>query len=80
MSGRILAWAVVILGGGAIASGLGFYKYAEIEAAAAAAAAAPEMAESVEAVRVRNGVWTASARAVGTVVALRHVELRNELA
>jgi membrane fusion protein (multidrug efflux system) len=80
MSGRILAWALVILGAGAIAGGLGFYKYAEIEAASAAAAAAPETAEAVEAVQVRRGAWAASARAVGTVVALRQVEIRNELA
>jgi len=80
MTGRILAWVVVILGAGAIAGGLGFYKYAEIEAATAAAAAAPEAAEAVEAVRVHSGHWTASARAVGTVVALRQVEIRNELA
>ncbi|WP_444858033.1 efflux RND transporter periplasmic adaptor subunit [Sphingosinicella sp.] len=71
---------VVILGAGAVAGGLGFYKYAEIKAATAAAAAAPEAAEAVEAVRVRSGHWTASARAVGTVVALRQVEIRNELA
>lgn len=80
MAGRILAWMAVILGAGAIAGVLGFYKYAEIEAATAAAAAAPEAAEAVEAARVRTGVWTASARAVGTVVALRQVEMRNELA
>jgi membrane fusion protein (multidrug efflux system) len=80
MSGRILAWIVVIVGAGALAGGLGFYKYAEIEAATAAAAAAPEAAEAVEAVQVRSGVWTTSTRAVGTVVALRQVEIRNELA
>jgi membrane fusion protein (multidrug efflux system) len=80
MAHRILAWIAVLFGAGAIAGGLGFYKYAEIEAATAAAAAAPEMAEAVEAVRVRSGTWTASARAVGTVVALRQVEIRNELA
>jgi membrane fusion protein (multidrug efflux system) len=71
---------VVILGAGAIAGGLGYYKYAEIEAAAAATAAAPEPAEAVEAVRVHSGEWMATARAVGTVVALRQVEIRNELA
>jgi membrane fusion protein (multidrug efflux system) len=80
MAGRILGWVVVILGAGAIAGGLGYYKYAEIEAAAAATAAAPEPAEAVEAARVHSGEWTATARAVGTVVALRQVEIRNELA
>jgi membrane fusion protein (multidrug efflux system) len=80
MSGRIVAWVFVVLAAGAIAGGLGFYKYTEIEAAAAVSAAAPEAAEAVEGVRVRRGVWAASARAVGTVVALRQVEIRNELA
>jgi membrane fusion protein (multidrug efflux system) len=62
------------------AGGLGYYKYAEISAAIAAAKAFPEPREAVEAVRVRRGEWAASTRAVGTVVALRQVELRNELA
>jgi len=60
--------------------GLGTYKYGEIKAAVAAAEAAPEPQEAVAAVRVRQGAWTATARAVGTVVALRQVEIRSELA
>jgi membrane fusion protein (multidrug efflux system) len=69
----------VLLAIGGAAGGLGYYKYAEISAAIAAAEASPEPREAVEAVRARRGEWAASTRAVGTVVALRQVEIRNEL-
>jgi membrane fusion protein (multidrug efflux system) len=74
-----LAWVAVLLAIGAVAGGLGYYKYMEISAAIAAAEAAPEPREAVEAVPVRRGEWADSTRAVGTVVALRQVEIRNEL-
>jgi membrane fusion protein, multidrug efflux system len=74
-----LAWVTVLLAIGGTAGGLGYYKYMEITAAIAAAQAAPEPREAVEAVQVRRGEWAASTRAVGTVVALRQVEIRNEL-
>ena len=77
---QAVAWAAVAAGIAGVVGGLGFYKYGQIQTAVAAAAAFPEAQESVEAVRVRRGEWTATARAVGTVVALRQVELRNELA
>ena len=80
MARHLLAWFAVLLAIGGTAGGLGYYKYAEISAAIAAAEAFPEPREAVEAVRVRRGEWAASTRAVGTVVALRQVELRNELA
>jgi membrane fusion protein, multidrug efflux system len=80
MARHSLAWAAVMLAVAAMAGGLGYYKYAEISAAIAAAEAFPEPREAVEAVRVRRGEWAASTRAVGTVVALRQVEIRNELA
>ena len=80
MARHSLAWAAVMLAVAATAGGLGYYKYVEISAAIAAAAASPEPREAVEAVRVRRGEWAASTRAVGTVVALRQVEIRNELA
>jgi membrane fusion protein (multidrug efflux system) len=79
MARQSLAWIAVLLAIGATGGGLGYYKYAEITAAIAAAEAFPEPQETVEAVRVRRGEWAASTRAVGTVVALRQVELRNEL-
>lgn len=74
-----LAWVAVLLAIGGTAGGLGYYKYMEISAAIAAAEASPEPREAVEAVRARRGEWAASTRAVGTVVALRQVEIRNEL-
>ncbi|MEZ5935393.1 MAG: efflux RND transporter periplasmic adaptor subunit [Alphaproteobacteria bacterium] len=77
---RVLAWIVLLLACLGAAGGLGFYKYSEIQTAMAAAAAAPEPRESVEAVRVTRGAWSATTRAVGTVVALRQVEIRSELA
>jgi membrane fusion protein (multidrug efflux system) len=80
MARHSLAWAVVVLAVATTAGGLGYYKYVEISTAIAAAEASPEPSEAVEAVRVRRGEWTASTRAVGTVVALRQVEIRNELA
>jgi membrane fusion protein (multidrug efflux system) len=79
MSRQGLAWLAVFLGIAGVAGGLGYYKYAEIQTAIAAAAAFPEPRESVEASRVRRGEWTPTANAVGTVVALRQVEVRNEL-
>ncbi len=79
-SGRFVAWLVVVSGIAGVAGGLGFYKYGQIQNAIAAAAVLPEPQETVETVRVRRGEWTATAKAVGTVVALRQVEIRNELA
>lgn len=77
---RVLAWLAVLLGIVGILGGLGYYKYVEIQTAIAAAAAFPEAQESVEAARVRRGEWAPTAGAIGTVVALRQVEIRNELA
>jgi len=79
-SRRFLAWLLVILGMAGIVGGLGYYKYGQITAAIAAAEAFPEAQETVEAVHPRRGEWVATAKAVGTVVALRQVEIRNELA
>ena len=79
MARQSLAWAAVMLAVALTAGGLGYHKYAEISAAIAAAKASPEPREAVEAVQVRGGEWSASTRAVGTVVALRQVEIRNEL-
>jgi len=78
MSRQILAWLAVVLLIVGVVSGLGYYKYAEIQTVMAASF--PEPQESVESVRVRRGEWAPTARAVGTVVALRQVEIRNELA
>ncbi|MFM9843282.1 MAG: efflux RND transporter periplasmic adaptor subunit [Dongiaceae bacterium] len=80
MRRQAVAWLVVLVGIFAVVGALGYHKYAEIQGAIAAAAAFPEPQETVESVRVRRGEWVATARAVGTVVALRQVEIRNELA
>lgn len=77
---HLAAWLIVGLVAIGIAGGLGFYKYKQFEAAIAAAGSFPEPSESVVAVRARKGEWSASAQAIGTIVALRQLELRNELA
>jgi membrane fusion protein, multidrug efflux system len=77
---RALSWLGVLLAMAGIAGALGYHKYAEISAAMAAASTAPEPQEAVEAVRARRGEWVQTSKAVGTVVALRQVELRSELA
>jgi membrane fusion protein (multidrug efflux system) len=80
MARRAFAWLAVLLGMAGIAGALGYYKYSELTRAIAATASVPEPQESVEAVRVRRGEWAQTAKAVGTVVALRQVDMRNELA
>lgn len=77
---RIVAWFLVVLAMAATVGGLGYYKYAQISAAIAEAEAYPEPQETVEATLVRSGEWSATTRAVGTAVAQRRVNLRNELA
>lgn len=80
MSGRMKAWLAVAVCMVVVAAGLGYVKYAEIQTAIAAAQSFPEPSEAVEMTKVRRGEWSASSQAIGTVVALRLVELRNELA
>lgn len=77
---RAGAWLAVILAIGGIAGALGFYKYNEIEAATAASQATPEPVEAVVSVRARDGEWSTSTRAIGSVIALRQVDLKNEIA
>jgi membrane fusion protein, multidrug efflux system len=66
------------IGGGAIA--LAAWKSSALHASAAAAAAMPEPAEAVTAAVATEREHRASATAIGTVLALRSVTLRNELA
>ena len=77
---HIFAWMLVILAIAAVAGGLGYYKYNEIQIAIAAGQATPEPVEAVQSTRARQGEWSASTRAIGSVVALRHVEIKNEIA
>lgn len=62
----------------AIAGGLGWLKYQQISQAMAQGAAMPEPMETVEVATVQAGEWSATSRAVGTVVALREVVMMNE--
>jgi membrane fusion protein (multidrug efflux system) len=71
---------VVILAIAGITGGLAYYKYSEIQVASAQSANAPEPMESVASVRARRGEWSATTRAIGTIVALRQLEVRNEIA
>ena len=77
---HIFAWMLVILAIGVTAGGLGYYKYSEIQTAIAASQNSPEPSEAVQSVRAHTGEWSATTRAIGSVVALRHVEIRNEIA
>ncbi len=77
---RAFAWLFLILAVAGIAGGLGLYKYREIQSAIAASQGSPEPVESVHSARARDGQWSASTRAIGSVVALRHVEIKNEIA
>lgn len=77
---HVVAWLLVVLAIAGIGGGLGVYKYNEIQRAIAASGAAPEPSEAVLAVRAREGQWTAASRAIGSITALRQVEIRNEIA
>lgn len=76
----VKSWAVVVTGIVVTTAALGGFKYLQISSAIAEAMAMPEPMETVAAATVRAGTWSASSRAVGTVVATRQVVLRNELA
>ncbi|MGE0255466.1 MAG: efflux RND transporter periplasmic adaptor subunit [Alphaproteobacteria bacterium] len=80
MSGQVKAWLAVAACIVVVAAGLAYVKYAEIQTAIAAAQAFPEPSEAVEVAKVRRGEWSATSQAIGTVVAVRQVEMRNELA
>jgi membrane fusion protein (multidrug efflux system) len=71
-----LLLAIVIAG----AVVLGVWKYGAIQAASAAAASQPEPMESVMAAAAKPRQHTPSTTAIGTVIALRSITLRNELA
>jgi membrane fusion protein (multidrug efflux system) len=78
-TGKRIASVVLIaavLAGGAV---LGLWKFASINAASAAAASQPEPMESVMAATARERKHSPTTTAIGTVIALRSVTLRNEL-
>lgn len=76
---HLFAWMMVVIAIAGISGGLTLYKQREFEAANAAAAQGFEPAAAVVTVRARKGSWSATSRAIGTVVAQRQIELRNEL-
>lgn len=69
---------LAVLGGGAAV--LGLWKYISISAASAAAANQPEPMESVMAATAEQRLHRPTTAAIGTVLALRSITLRNELA
>lgn len=77
---HISAWLTVLVAMAGISAALVAYKRQEFSSAKAAADASPEPVEAVSSVRARTGTWSASTRAIGTVVAKKQLELRNELA
>ncbi|MDP6376135.1 MAG: efflux RND transporter periplasmic adaptor subunit [Pseudomonadales bacterium] len=73
-------WIAVIVISAAVAGGLGYYKYQQIQAAIAMAAAFPEPIEAVEVFVSREELWQPVTSVTAEVVARRSVTLRNELA
>jgi membrane fusion protein (multidrug efflux system) len=68
---------LVVLG---IAAGLGFYKYTAIQKAIAAGANRPEQMESITVAVAAEREHRRTTTAIGTVMALRSITLKNELA
>jgi membrane fusion protein (multidrug efflux system) len=77
---QIAGWLTVIAAIAGISGGLAYYKYMEFEAGRAVAAATPEAATFVAMGHAREGQWAPTTRAIGTVVAKRQLEIRNEIA
>jgi RND family efflux transporter MFP subunit len=71
-----IALLTVVIG---FAVALGLWKYISISAASAAAANQPEPVESVMAATAQERAHRPTTAAIGTVVALRSITLRNEL-
>jgi membrane fusion protein (multidrug efflux system) len=78
--GRLIGTVVLFAAIGAAAYGLWTFKKAGFAASAAAAAAAPEPQELVEAALPARRTFQRTTTAIGTVLALRSVDLANETA
>jgi membrane fusion protein (multidrug efflux system) len=76
----LLSWLIVLAAMAVIGGGLFYYKHKEIEAANAAASTPWEPSVAVASSLARAGTWSTTTSAIGTVVALRVLELRNETA
>jgi membrane fusion protein, multidrug efflux system len=70
----VLLVAVVVLG-----AALGIWKYTSVQAASAAASSHPEPMESIAVAVAERREHSPATTAIGTVIALRSVTLRNEL-
>lgn len=80
MAKQIFAWVLAIAVMVSAAAGLFVFKQRQIEAGIAANANMPEPSEAVATAEARKGEWLQTAKAIGTVVALQQVEIRNEVA
>ena len=76
---RFRSWFIVILTCLGVATGLGWYKFQQIQAAIAQAKAFPEPMESVVAVSAQAIEQQSGLTVSGVVVATQSAELRNEL-
>ena len=73
-------WLIAVLLCFVAASGLGWYKYSQIQTAMAFAAAFPETVEAVEGFTAREALWQPTTRVTGEVIAIRSVTLEAEMA
>ena len=74
-----ISWIVVVVVCVAVAAGLGWFKYAEIQAAIAQGEAFPEPVQAVEVYVTKSIQRQPSLAVTGEVVARRSAQLRNEL-
>ena len=74
------SWLIVIVACLLAASGLGYIKYAQIQAAIAAGKARPERVEAVELFTATEDVWQPTTSVTAEAVAVRAIEVSNELA
>ena len=77
---KVRRWLVVIVVCASVAAGLSYFKYQQIQAGIAFAAAFPEPVEAVELFIALEELWQPSTSVTAEVVAIRNVELSNELA
>ena len=75
---RVRNWLIVILACLAVACGLAFVKYRQIQAAIAFGNSFPEAMETVDVFVVREELWQPTTMVTGAVVAIRSVVLSNE--
>jgi len=77
---QLRSWLIVIVACLLVASGLGYFKYVQIQAAIAFGEAFPEPMETVELFIARQEVWQPTTSVTAETVAIRAVEISNELA